>query len=507
MLEITDLTLGFGGAQPVIDKASLTLCEGQRLLICGEAGSGKTSLLAAAAGLIPRLLPVPSFAGEIVLNGRATSSLSKAELFSTVSFVSQNTEDQLWDVNVEDAIVFALENRAIEKQIIRRRLGDLIDEFQLRSLRGRQVLTLSGGERRRVAMAAAIASYPDILVLDEPTTGLDPASRVRLRSVLQNLSSDVPTQLISEQDPVALARLATGISLLGDGKLSAPIAPELLMSDDQAWVQAGIVPPLRRRKVCAVAEPGRELLSLSGLTSRLTREHGEAVLNGVEFQVRAGEVLALVGRNGAGKTTLFKSILGLSTRQSGSVIIGGENADTWTVAERARRVSYVPQSVRHILFKMSVLDEVLFSMTAGNKASEKTTLTGRAREILERYELNYLAEVNPFALSARQQTLLGLACADAAGGLVTIIDEPLLARDVKGRRMLERFLSSMCSSGRAVMLISHDLEMVDDLATRLLILDNGAIAFDGKPEDGWVSKAFTSLGWEPPRHKQEWTAI
>lgn len=504
MLKLNDLTLGFGGPQPVIDHIDLILKEGQRLLVCGEAGSGKTSLLAAAAGLIPRLLPVPLFSGEILLRGRPISSLANSALFTSVSFVSQNTEEQLWDVNVEDVIAFPMENRAVEKQAVRRRLAELIDEFDLRPLCGRRVLTLSGGERRRVAVAAAIASNPEMLVLDEPTTGLDPASRALLCAALQKAADNVPTQLISEQDPVALAGLASSIALLNGGKLSVPVAPGVLLPNETAWIQAGIVPPLRRRRAPETVVPGRTLLCLFGLTTQLTRSHGEPVLNGVTFELRAGEVLALIGRNGAGKTTLFKSILGLSRKTAGTLVIDGENADAWTVATRARKISYIPQNMRHILFNMSVLGEVLFAITPGRADSGDTALTARATEILERYDLAHLAEANPFALSARQQSLLGLACADAAGGLVAIIDEPLLARDIRGRRMLELFISSMRCSGRAVMLISHDLDLVDDLATRFMILDNGAITFDGKPAEGWASAAFLSLGWQPPYRAPEW---
>lgn len=504
MLRMIDLTLGFGDA-PVLTKTNAIVEAGQRLLICGEAGSGKTTLLSAAAGLIPRLIPVAEFSGDVELEGRPVSSLTKRELFDTIGFVSQNIEDQLWDICVEDIIAFPLENRGVARNVIRGRLAELIAEFQLEALCGRRVLTLSGGERRMVAVAAAIASNPSILVMDEPTTGLDPAARLRLSSILRKASDSVSTLLLSEQDPSALLAVIDSIALLRNGSLSPAMPVKAALSKNDAWIEAGVLPPMRSRPSRRTVAVNRPLLTVSGLTTRLSRSQGQPVLKGVNFDIREGEVVALIGRNGAGKTTLFKSVLGLAKTAAGSVLLDGVEASGWTVAARARKIAYIPQNMRHILFNMSVLGEVIFAVTSTSATSDDPAVIARANAALEHYGLSALAEANPFALSVRQQALLGLACADAAGAPVAIIDEPLLGRDIKGRHMLERFISSMQASGRAVMLISHDMELVDDLATRLMVLDDGAIAFDGNPEDGWKSSAFRALGWQAPYDTTAWS--
>jgi energy-coupling factor transport system ATP-binding protein len=505
VLNIANLTIGFGGPAPVLAEANCTLAEGRRLLVCGEAGSGKSTLLGVAAGLIPRLIPAAEFSGQVELSGRPLASLTKKQLFATIGFVSQNSEDQLWDICVEDVIAFPLENKGAERSIIRSRLAELMSEFELQALSGRRVLTLSGGERRMVTIAAAIVSNPAILVLDEPTTGLDPAARVRLSNILRKVSDSTPTLLISEQDPLPLRSVIDSIALLSGGGLSASMPAEAVLGRHDAWIEAGILPPMRPRPQRKPVETGRPLLDVSGLTSHLTRSRGEPVLKDVNFDVRAGEVLALIGRNGAGKTTLFKSILGLMKTTSGSILFDGVKANDWSVAARARKIAYIPQNMRHILFNMSVLGEVIFAITASSASSSDPAVIDRAKAALERYALADLAEANPFALSARQQALLGLACADATNALVAIIDEPLLGRDIKGRQMLERFIASMQSSGRAVMLISHDLELVDDLATRLMILDDGRIAFGGMPDEGWQSDTFRSLGWQAPYDAAAWS--
>ncbi|MBA8853257.1 energy-coupling factor transport system ATP-binding protein [Ochrobactrum intermedium] len=483
-----------------IAEASLHIRDGERLLVCGAGGSGKTTLLNAASGIVPCLIAPHVFGGDVTLNGKPISSMSKDELFSTVGVVSQNVEDQLWDLSVEDLIAFPLENRGLAKDAVRRRIDDLLNELELNALRGRRVLTLSGGERRMVAMAAALAAEPKLLILDEPTTGLDPAARQRLVRVLKKLGVEIPALLIAEQDPASLQAVVTDVGLVKDGKL-APVVPlASIINDAGAWEDAGVLPPVAVRKRLAGGKAdGQVLVSVSGIKTQLQRRDGQPVLENVNFQICAGEVVGLIGKNGAGKTTLFQSILGLQKIAAGSITIGGENADKWTAARRARLVAYLPQNMRRILFNMTVLEEVVFAITAATRAPKDDAITARATACLHKYGLSGNEETNPFALSSRQQALLGLACAEAAGASVAILDEPLLARDLNGRHMLELFLETALSENRAVMLISHDLELVDDVSSRVIILDNGHVTFDGDVDASWTSHAYGALGWPRPR--------
>jgi energy-coupling factor transport system ATP-binding protein len=398
MLEVSNLNVGFGGSDLVVADAQLSLAEGQRLLICGAAGSGKTTLLGAAAGLIPRLIPVASFAGNIELRGTPLSSLGRDELFSTIGFVAQNVEDQLWDINVEDVIAFPMENRGLARAVIRLRLQELIEQLKLSELCGRRVLTLSGGERRMVVIAAALASNPAVLVLDEPTTGLDPEARARLSGALDQAAASVSALLVSEQDPASLRTVVDTISLLKDGALSAPLPREEILPLSEPWLEAGIVPPNRARSPRKTLAVGRSLLAVSGLTTGLVRRQGQPVLQDIGFEIKAGEVVTLIGRNGAGKTTLFKSILGLAKISAGRIFLDGARADSWSAARRARNIAYVPQNMRHILFNMTVIGEAVFAITASTATTLDRTVTDLATAVLERYGLSALAEANPFAL-------------------------------------------------------------------------------------------------------------
>jgi energy-coupling factor transport system ATP-binding protein len=225
VLEIEALSVGFAPAKPAILPTSFRIEPGGRLLLCGANGSGKSTLLAAAAGVIPKLSRPPLLAGSVRLGGVELGGLPRTELFRRVGIVFQNLDDQLWDLGVEDLIAFPLESRALPALRVRDRVLQLVAALSLEALLGRRVLTLSGGERRMVALAAALATGPELLVLDEPTTGLDPDTARRVLAPIRTAFAD-RTVLLITHEPVAL-EFADRIVRLEDGALA---------NDDQSAV-------------------------------------------------------------------------------------------------------------------------------------------------------------------------------------------------------------------------------------------------------------------------------
>ena len=502
MLALKSVGVGFDAHTLFVDDISLDLSEGHALLVCGAGGSGKSTLLAAASGVIPRLVKPAHFSGEVALDGAPLRTLSNAALFSQIGLVFQNLDDQLWNLSLEDLIAFPLENRGRPRREVRDQVAALIASFGLERLRGRQVLTMSGGERRMAALAAAMSGEPRVLILDEPTTGLDPEARSRLVAILRSIRQGTPHPpilLAADQDGSSLAPAMEQVSFLRGGSASPPLPMPAALGLSAAWLEAGVLSPGQVHNRRHPSSLGKGLLEVSGLRTRLRRSDGRAVIENLDLTLHAGEVVAVIGPNGAGKTTLFQTILGLIRQERGRIIIEGHDAGTWTPGRRARAIGYLPQNMRRVLFNMTVLDEVAFAIAGDTRRIADPGVRAGAESCLSRFGLAQLGSSNPFALSSRQQGILGLACLDGAQCPVSILDEPLLGRDVAGRAMLDRYLAEVTTRGRAALLITHDMDLVDEVADRVIMMREGQVAFEGPTAACWPSMAFRSLGWDSPR--------
>lgn len=500
MLSVEGLSVEYDGGRTAVAPTDLRVAEGGRLVVCGAAGSGKSSLLSAIAGVVPRLVS-GRVAGSVRLDDTPIATMPRAALFRAVGIVFQNLDDQLWDLGVEDLVAFPLENRGVPRAAIRGRVRALLLALGVADLAGRRVLTLSGGERRMVALAAALAPRPRLLVLDEATTGLDPAARARLVGTIDALGPEIPMLVAAEQGAAAFDPVATEVALQRDGAFLATAASAAALAD-ATWIAAGLPPPRAVAAPRRAATAGPVRLEIAGLRTELKRPDGRAVVEDAGFAIRGGEVVGLVGRNGAGKTTLFQAMLGLSRRAAGRIVIDGEDATGWTPARRARAIGYLPQNVRRLIFNLTLIEEAAFAVTGDPKSARTPQAREAAAAALAAYGLGERAEDSPFALSTRAQGVLGLACLAAARPAVVVLDEPLIGGDLAGRALLDRFLADCRAEGRGVLIVSHDLDLVDDLADRLLVLADGRIAYDGPTAEGWRSAAFTGLGWPAPQRAE-----
>ncbi len=475
-----------------LKDVTLSIREGAFALVCGATGAGKSTLLRAVNGLVPHFTG-GVFSGHVTVAGRDTMDHAPRELADVVAFVPQDPGASFVVDRVEDELAYAMENLAVEPSRMRRRVEETLDLLDIERLRGRSVRTLSGGERQRVAIAAALTPGAKILLLDEPTSQLDPQAAEDVLAALHRLVHDhAVTVVLAEHRVERVAGFVDfAVGCLGGGRVAAG-DPATILERVQAgpavsrlgrllgWkplpltvrqarrmaAERGVVPQPVPAAVQRVPAGGPLLQA-----DRLSAAHEDArVLKDVSLTLGAGEVVALMGRNGSGKTTLLRCLAGLQAPAAGRVSVEG------TAPIPGRDVALSPQTPEDVLFKDSVEDEVRATLAAHHREEEATA-------ILDRLGIARLASRHPRDLSSGERLLTAVAAVVATGAKILLLDEPTRGLDAKTKERLSLFLRGYAAQGRAVLFASHDVELVAELADRVVMLAGGEVIGDGPPRD------------------------
>jgi len=416
-----------GGGPPALSDVSLELAAGEVIALLGPSGSGKSTLLRTLAGLVPHFHG-GSFAGRVAVAGLDTRTTRPAELAGRVATVFQDPEDQVVMARVANEVAFGLENLGTAPAEIWPRVDEALEAVDALHLRDRLTFELSGGELQRVCLASALALRPELILLDEPTSQLDPDGAERFLAAAEGLGSAV---VLSEQRIDRALSLATRVLFVEGGRLLLD-APR-----DEAcgWLAAHrprYAPGARESPPPPLVDDSRLVLGLTGVSYAYSP--GVLALDEVELEVRRGEVVALEGPNGSGKTTLAKIIAGLLEPDSGRI-------------DRAGRVGLLLQDPGRYLVRESVLEEAALAV-----GGDQT----RARAALSRVGLDALSERHPRDLSSGERERLGLAAVAVAEPDLLILDEPTRGIDPDRKAAIAAWLEGYASGGRAVLVATHD---------------------------------------------------
>lgn len=474
VVELDSLTVRYpGAAGPALHDLSLSIGRGERVLLLGPSGCGKSTLLAVLLGLIPHSLHA-EVSGAARVFGDATATPD--ERAGPVAAVFQDPDSQICMLTVEDEVAFALENLAVPPDEMDERIGAALAQVGLGEMRSRRVDRLSGGEKQRLALAAALAMRPQLLLLDEPCSNLDAGGVSQLAAALRSLAARPAerTVIIVEHrlDPIVdtLTRvivLDRAGSLLFDGE------PHRVFSEHArdleamgVWVPAAYRSRERAAAAARQQPDGHPLLEMRGIGFEY--KPGVPVLDGVDLEMRAGESLAVLGPNGSGKTTLAKLACGLLRPTRGSVTVCGRPPHRIPARELPRMLGYVFQNPEHQFVRDTVRDEVAFTLK--RQPIDDAERERRIAETLRRLSLTGFEKRNPFSLSHGQKRRLSAATMLVADAPLIAFDEPTFGQDWGHLLELEEMLGALSEDGVALLIITHDLALAERMADRTLHL-------------------------------------
>lgn len=475
----------------VLDEVSFAIEPGQVTAIVGPSGCGKSTLVSILCTAIPDLLSTGTLSGSF--------DIPEGTL---VSVVSQSPENQLFGYSTEDAIAFGMENLGFEPAYIGERMEYVLDLLNIQHLRKRSVSTLSGGQRQAVCIASVLAMEPDIMIMDEPVSSLDPSGKQLIQNVMHQLSQTGQTVVIVDNNLDWFSDIVHHVIGLSDGKLLFDGTREDFFRDPCVQEQLGVNVPQEAeiyRKLSALcpqlpgfytydgalevlgryitpqsrqydlaAEPAYEPMLCAEHLNK-TFDDGFSALIDVNANFAGNRVISILGQNGSGKTTLVKHLNGLLRPTSGSIRYEGQDTAGRSVAEISRDIILVFQHPEHMLFEESVYAEMTFCARMQNVAFEESEILA----VLEEYDLLAYKEELPANLPMGNKHLLTILSVMFSSAKVVILDEPTLGMDYHLKRKLIRIIKDLTAKGKTVIIISHDIPLVFTVTDEIFILNNG----------------------------------
>lgn len=529
MLQVTNLTYQYPDtSHPVLKGISFGIEQGQVLLVVGGTGAGKSTLCYALTGFVPHFFN-GEIEGDVTLAGRSMRQTALGEWVKSVGLVLQNPFNQISGARttVFEEIAFGLENLGIPREEMGQRVREVLAQLEIEHLAERSPYALSGGQQQRVAIASVLAMRPDLLVLDEPTAQLDPEGTAEVFAVVRGLAERGTTVVLATHQLAEVAPFVTHALILNQGEMGQfGAATELLRDTGLArvgvepplYVSVGVAlgqkpPPLTAAEfgVAAGAHPSDlptyypfdiaptaidavAPMPVSVEAISFAYPSGVQALQAVSVSFRPGEITAIIGANGAGKSTLARTLNGLLRPQSGKIQVGEWGIHRYKSHEVARRVGYLFQNPDDQLFKSTVWEEVAFapknfakqlprnggkSVTGTPPAME--SVDAAVARALALTNLSDLAESHPYDLHPIQRRWVALASVLAGGASVLILDEPTSGFDLNDKTRLAGLALGLRAAGYTLLVVSHDMQLVAELADTVIVMDGGRVAGQGTP--------------------------
>lgn len=513
MIKINNLCFSYANSKKnALSDISLEINDSEFILITGESGCGKSSLCRSINGLIPSFYG-GKIIGKVEVENIDVTHSTPDEMSKHVGMVFQDPENQIVKNDVEREIAFGLENKGFSKTIMAKRVEEVLDSIGINHLRDRKISTLSGGEKQKIAIASVLALHPEILILDEPTSELDPKGAEEVLQIIRRLNEELGlTVILVEHRIDRVLNMVDRVIYMKKGRIEFDGNPRSWLKNLNQDIDRIGIPPISRLgveikkndpniKIPLNIKEGRRFFSniinenktvktknierkidfddeIIVKTKKLWYKYpdGKTTLRDINLNIRKGEFVALIGRNASGKTTLCKTLNGLIKPTKGKVFIKNNDTRKIPVEKLAKHIGFLFQDPNVHLFTDTVEQEISFMMY--NLGFGKKDIKNRLDEIINQFNLNDFKDFYPRSLSSGEKQRVALASIISSKPDILILDEPTRGLDYGLKKNLMKYLNDYKQKGGTIILVSHDIEIIAEFADRVILMSEGKIIAD-----------------------------
>ena len=507
MIEFDNLSFWYkDNDSPSLSDINISIDEGEFVLVTGPSGCGKSTFIRSINGLIPHFYG-GKIKGDVTVSGKKVSETPTNILSEKVGMVFQDPENQLITNEVEREIAFALENLCFSPDLIAKRIEEAIEAVGISRIRHENPSNLSGGQKQTVAIASALAVHPEILLLDDPPSELDPAAAESILNIIEKINDELGiTVILIEHRLERVVHHVDRMLILQDSKIIFDDNPRKINYNERKNWRIGLPPvtelslrfadklnnhelPLTVKEARTTLKEllssmnniidlpeekslGREILSMKNVY--FSYDGANDILKNINLSLREGDQLSIMGKNASGKTTLIKLINGILKQRKGSISLYGKKIEDYSSSEIIKRVGIVFQDPNLHLFNETVEEEIGFVLK--NLGQDADTIETKVTQIMDEFGISQYKYSYPLDLSGGEKQRVAIASVLVGDPDILILDEPTRGLDYPIKMKLINYLRKR---NKTVIMVTHDVETAAQFSNRVILLSEGKVVTDG----------------------------